>query len=137
MLVGPSPSLLARLDNETLPKLAQHNSLRDGVIAADAYCRALKISCDFFLQPMLLTRKKPRGPEIMVAQTLNQVYPRYDKVIATMYRTTVNIGLSIHDRSDLFDDSAAPYFFDAVHVNEAGNRLAAENIAATIAAGLR
>jgi lysophospholipase L1-like esterase len=137
MLVGPSPSLLATLDNETLPKLAQHNSLRDGVIAADAYCRALKISCDFFLQPMLLTRKKPRGPEIMVAQTLNQVYPRYDKVIATMYRTTVNIGLSIHDRSDLFDDSAAPYFFDAVHVNEAGNRLAAENIAATIAAGLR
>jgi lysophospholipase L1-like esterase len=84
-----------------------------------------------------LTRNKPRGPEVAVARTLNQVYPRYGEVIATMYRTTVDTGLSIQDFSDLFDGSAEPYFFDAVHVNEAGNRLAAERIAAMIAAGLR
>jgi lysophospholipase L1-like esterase len=137
MLLGPSASLVARLDNEVLPKLARDNSLRDGVIAADAYCRATGIGCDFILQPMLLTRREPRGPEIAVARTLKEVYPRYAEVVATMYRATVDTGLPVHDRSGLFDDSAEPYFFDAVHVNEAGNRLVAERIAATIAAGLR
>jgi lysophospholipase L1-like esterase len=137
MLVGASPSLIARLDNDVLPKLALHNSLRDGVIAADQYCRTLRMRCDFILQPMLLTRSKPRGAEVAVARTLNQLYPRYGEMIATMYRTTVDTGLSINDFSDLFDGSAEPYFFDAVHVNEAGNRLVAERIAATISAGLR
>jgi lysophospholipase L1-like esterase len=137
VLLGPSPSLVDRLDNEVLPKLAQHNSLRDGVIAADEYCRAMSISCDFILQPMLPTRREPRGSEIRIARTLNQVYPRYAEVIATIYRSTVNTGLPIHNRSDLFNDSAEPYFFDAAHVNEAGNRIAAEGIAAAIAATLR
>jgi hypothetical protein len=137
MLLGPSPGLVARLDNDILPKLARDNSLRDGVIAADAYCRAAGIGCDFILQPMLLTRREPRGPEIGVARTLKEVYPRYAEVVATMYRAAVDTGLPVHDRSDLFDESTEPYFFDAVHVNEAGNRLAAERIAATMAAGLR
>ena len=133
MLVGPSPSLIARLDNDVLPKLAQHNSLRGGVVAADQYCRMLRMRCDFILQPTLLTRNKPRGPEVAVTRSLNQVYPRYGEVIATTYRTTADTGLSVHDFSDLFADSAEPYFCDAVHVNEVGNRLAAERIAATIA----
>ena len=137
VLLGPSPGLVARLDDEVLPRLARHNSLRDGVIAADAYCRSAGIGCDFILQPMLPTRREPRGPEIRVARTLAEVYPRYAEVIRTMYRSAVDTGLPAHDRSGLFDDSAQPYFFDAVHVNAAGNRLAAERIAATIAAGLR
>jgi lysophospholipase L1-like esterase len=97
----------------------------------------MSISCDFILQPMLPTRREPRGSEIRIARTLNQVYPRYAEVIATIYRSTVNTGLPIHNRSDLFNDSAEPYFFDAAHVNEAGNRIAAEGIAAAIAATLR
>lgn len=137
MLLGPSASLVAKLDNEVLPGLARHNSLRAGVVVADAYCRAAGIGCDFILQPMLPTRREPRGPEISVARTLEAVYPRYAEVIKTMYRAAVDTGLPVHDRSGLFDDSTQPYFFDAVHVNEAGNRLAAERIAATIAAGLR
>jgi lysophospholipase L1-like esterase len=136
MLVEPSPSLLAKLDNELLPKLALRNSLRDGVIAAQQYCRALAISCDFALQPMLSTRKRPIGPEVRLAKTLSQVYPRYDKVIETMYRTTISTGLPIQDYSDPFDQTVEPYFFDAVHINEAGNRLVAERIAAAIASRL-
>ncbi len=81
--------------------------------------------CDFILQPTLLTRDKPRGPELAVAHSLNNIYPRYGEMIATTYRTTADTGLSVHDFSDLFDGSAEPYFCDAVHVNEAGNRLAA------------
>jgi lysophospholipase L1-like esterase len=136
MLVEPSPSLLAKLDNEVLPKLALRNSLRDGVIAAQQYCRALTISCDFALQPMLSTRKRPIGPEVRLAKTLSQVYPRYDKVIETMYRTTISTGLPIQDYSDPFDQTVEPYFFDAVHINEAGNRLVAKRIAAAIASSL-
>jgi lysophospholipase L1-like esterase len=132
-LADPSPSLLARLDNEVLPGLARQNSLRNGLIEADAYCRALTIRCDFILQPVLLRRKQPRGPEIPLARTLAHVYPRYGETFATMYRSALNTGLPILDWSDLFDRSADPYFFDAAHVNEAGNRLAAERIAAIIA----
>jgi hypothetical protein len=120
-----------------LPSLTQHNSLRDGVIAAGEYCNAVRISCDFMLQPMLLTRKKWNGPEIRLARALNQVYPRYDQVILTMYRTTANAGLRIQDGSALFDQTNEPYFFDAAHINEAGNRVVAERIAATVAANFR
>src|SRR5262249_33404423 len=110
MLVSPSPSLIVRLDNDVLPKLVQHNSLRDGVVAADQYCRMWRMRCDFILQPMLLTRNKPRGPEVAVARSLNHIYPRYGEMIAITYRTTVDTGLSVHDFSDLFDGSAEPYF---------------------------
>ena len=88
MLVGPSPSLIARLDNDVLPKLAQHNSLRDGVVAADQYCRMWRMRCDFILKPTLLTRDKPRGPELDVAHSLNNIYPRYGEMIATMVIVT-------------------------------------------------
>jgi hypothetical protein len=131
-LTGPSPAVLARFDNDVLPKLAERNTLRDGVIAADEYCRAKSLRCDFVLQPMLLTRKPPRGSEIRLAHTLGLLYPRYDQVVTTMYRSVMTTGASVHDGSDLFDQSAEPYFFDVVHVNEAGNRYAAERIAEII-----
>ena len=37
----------------------------------------------------------------------------------------------------LFDETIEPYFFDAVHTNEVGNRVVAERIATTVAAGIR
>ncbi len=135
MLLGPSANLLARIDN-VLPRLAQHNSLQDGVVAADKYCRASAIRCDFFLQPMLVTRNTPRGSEIRIAKTLNRTYPRYDDVIATMYRSALNTGVLIHDWSKLFDMSVDPFFVDAIHINESGNRLVAERISEIVSAGL-
>ncbi len=134
-LLDPAPSVLARLDNEVLPRFAQRNSLRDGLIEADVYCRAVTIRCDFILQPVLLLRSEPRGPEIPLARTLTRVYPRYGAAFATVYRSALNTGLPIRDGSGLFDRSAEPYFFDAVHVNEAGNRFAAGRIAEMVAAG--
>jgi hypothetical protein len=136
MLLGPSPDLLATLDNELLPELARDNTLRDGLIAAADYCRAVPLPCDFVLQPILLRRNEPRGPEIRIARTLKQLYPRYDQAFATMYGTALSTGLRVHDSSDLFDQSVEPYFFDVAHLNEAGNRLAAERIARIVSGSL-
>jgi lysophospholipase L1-like esterase len=86
------------------------------------------LRCDFVLQPQLLARKTPIGPEIRLTQTLRRVYPRYDELFATMYRTAMSAGLPVHDSSDVFDGSAEPYFIDVTHLNEAGNRRLAERI---------
>jgi lysophospholipase L1-like esterase len=133
-LTGPPSSVMARLDEEVLPALGRDNSLRNGVIAADEYCRAVTMRCDVILQPVLLARKPKRGPEIPLARTLAQVYPRYADAFATVYRSAMDTGVPVHDLSDLFDPSADPYFFDAVHVNEAGNAFAAERIAKIVVA---
>jgi len=128
--------LLARLDNEVLPELARHNSLKDGLASANQWCRARTIRCDVVLQPMLLTRNEPRGPEIRVAQTLKQIYPRYRELVELVYRSTLTTGLPIHDRRDLFDQSVDPYFFDAVHINQAGNKFVAEQMIEIVAGGI-
>jgi hypothetical protein len=91
--------------------------------------------CDFMLQPMLLTRRTPIGPEVAITQTLKQFHPRYDALIATLYRSAHAFGPNVHDLSGLFDGSASPVFVDAIHTNEAGYRLVAERIAAIIAPG--
>jgi len=135
-LWDPAPAFLARMDNDILPQLARTNSLRDGIIAADAYCRTTMMRCDFMLQPMLLARRTPIGPEVAMARTLEQIYPRYGATIATIYRSAHDLGPTVHDLSDLFDGSAAPAFIDGIHTNEAGYRLAAARIATIIASGL-
>lgn len=121
-----SPGLLQKLDNDLLPSVARRNSLLDGLMAADEYCRISALRCDFVLQPVLLTRRAPIGPEIRLARTLREVYPRYDALFTTMYRTVEESGLPVSDSSDVFDQLAEPYFIDVTHLNEAGNhRLAA------------
>jgi lysophospholipase L1-like esterase len=46
-----------------------------------------------------------------------------------MYRTAERAGLPVHNSSDVFDQSAEPYFIDVTHLNEAGNRRLAARIA--------
>src|SRR5262249_12614019 len=132
LVVGPPQSVLAKMDDEILPRLAKQNSLRDGVMAAQEYCGATAIVCDFILQPMLLTRREPRGPEIRLARSFELVYPRYRQLIATVYRSAVDTGAAVQDGSDLLDQSLAPYFFDGAHFNEAGNYLVSQPIPAHI-----
>jgi hypothetical protein len=130
--LGPSSDLLAEFDNRILPELTRRNTLKDGLIAAGDYCRGSALRCDVVLQPVLLARSKPRGPEIALARSLGELYPRYREVFATMYRSASGAGLPIHDRSDMFAQSAEPYFIDIAHVNEAGNKYAAERIAEVV-----
>jgi hypothetical protein len=134
--IGPSSSLLARLDTELLPDLARRNSLRAGVVTAHEYCRDSALRCDFVLQPVLLRRKIPIGPEIRIDRTLRSVYPRYDQTFAIMYRTALDVGASAHDLSDVFDGSDDPYFIDVAHLNEAGNRQAAKRMARIVSGAI-
>jgi len=136
-LLAPDAALLDKMDNEVLPRLARTNSLRDGIAAATAYCRTAAMRCDFMMQPMLLARRTPVGPEVAITQTLKQFHPRYDALTATLYRSAHAFGPNVHDLSELFDGSAGPVFVDAIHTNEAGYRLVAERIAAIIAPGLQ
>jgi hypothetical protein len=134
--LGPPSDLVAEFDNQILPTLARRNTLKDGLMAANDYCRGLKLRCDVILQPILLARSRPRGPEIVLTRSLEELYPRYREVFATMYRSALGTGLPIHDRSDMFAQAAEPYFFDVAHVNEAGNRYAAERIAEIVTRGI-
>jgi hypothetical protein len=135
--LAPDAALLDKMDNEVLPRLARTNSLRSGIDAATANCRTAAMRCDFMLQPTLLARSTPVGPEVAITRTLKQFHPRYDAVTATIYRSAHELGPTVHDLSALFDGSAGPVFVDAIHTNEAGYRLAAARIAAIIAPGLQ
>jgi hypothetical protein len=134
--LGPPSDLLAEFDNRILPELTRHNTLKDSLLAANDYCRGLKLRCDVILQPILLARSRPRGPEVALVRSLEELYPRYREAFATMYRSALGTGLPIHDRSDMFAQSVEPYFFDVAHINEAGNRYAAERIAEIVTRGI-
>jgi len=96
---------------------------------ARTYCRQQKLQCEFVLQPMLLLRKNPVGPEIALARSVRQLEPRWDVVLQMIYQAARNSGADVHDFSNIFDGSTQPLFVDAVHVNEAANRIIAEHLA--------
>ena len=125
-----SPADLARLD-DVLPRLVRDNSLREGIIAADAYCSAAGLQCDFALQPLLLMRKPRVGPEDRIADTLERLYPRLRTLAEQMYRDARAAGPEgrVHDLSEVFDRAAEPVFVDVVHINESGNRIVADAVA--------
>jgi hypothetical protein len=131
--VKPSAGLLAHIDAEVLPKLRQNNSLINGMAEARTYCRQQRLQCEFVLQPMLLLRQNPVGPEIALARSVKQLEPRWDVALQMIYQAARNSGADVHDFSNIFDGSTQPLLVDAVHVNEAANRIIAEHLA-TIAA---
>jgi hypothetical protein len=132
--VQPSMALLAHIDAEVLPKLRQNNSLINGMAEARTYCRQQRLQCEFVLQPMLLLRKNPVGPEIAVARSIKQLEPRWDVALEMIYQAARNSEADVHDFSNIFDGSTQPLFVDAIHVNEPANRIIAEHLT-TIAAG--
>jgi lysophospholipase L1-like esterase len=134
----PSPQMLQWLDEKVLPPALKNNTLRKGIADADAYCRASKLLCDFALQPMMFARKTHTGAEARMQKTLARVYPRIDVLTARMYRDALAAGPAGHvfDLSHIFDQTAQPFFLDHVHLNEAGNRIAAEQVAPIVSARL-
>jgi hypothetical protein len=132
--IKPSEGFLAHVDAEVLPKLQENNSLINGMAEARSYCRQQRLQCEFVLQPMLLLRKNPVGPEITLARSIKQLEPRWDVVLQTIYQAARNSGTDVHDFSNIFDGSTQPLFVDNAHVNEPANRIIAEHLG-TIAAG--
>ena len=101
----------------------KRNRLVDGIVAANNYCKAAALRCDFVLQPLIGMRRSLIGSEVQLAQTYGRLYPRFDVLAAEMYRDALNLGLTgqIHDLTIVFDNSSEQYYFDGGHVNEAGN----------------
>jgi lysophospholipase L1-like esterase len=135
----PSPQILQWLDDEMLPAALQQNTLRQAIAETDNYCNAAKLRCDFVLQPMMLERKSHSGAEARMMQTLTRIYPRLDVFTARLFGDAMTAGPvgRMHDFAHVFDRTGQPYFLDFVHLNEAGNRIAAEQIAPIVAPGLR
>lgn len=105
-------------------------------MAANDYCRAAKLRCDFALQPLMSDRKVHSDGEAEMAKSLARVYPRLDVFARRMYADAMAAGPPGHivDLTHIFDDNTTPYFLDFVHLNEAGNRIAAEHVAPIVTA---
>jgi hypothetical protein len=138
LITGPAAETLAKLDRDVLPRTAQHNSLRDGIVAADAYCAAAMLRCDFVLQPIFATRQPPVAEEIAVARTLGLAYPKLREFTGGMYRAAIAVGPEkrVHDLSGILDAFDKPAFVDVLHMNEAGNHSVAAGIAPIVLRGL-
>src|SRR5260370_18197144 len=84
---GPSPDRLARFDARLLARSAEKkNRLTDGIVAANNYCRAPALRCDFELQPLIGFRRSPAGPETKIVQPNGSLYPRRFLLPAHLYR---------------------------------------------------
>ena len=134
----PSTQALAHLDEVVLPEIIKRNPLRQGVEAADAYCRAEVLRCQLLLQPAIYTRRPPRGPEVAIALTAERVHPGLSALGVKMYRDALDNPpqMPVSDLSDVFNPSDRPFYVDALHINEEGNAYLAEQLAARLSARL-
>jgi hypothetical protein len=140
MMSEPPAAVPEKWEHEMLPRLQHVNKLRAGLMAADDYCNATRLRCDFLLQPLLFTRSRPTGSEARLARTFGRLYPGLATVAQAIYHDAAGAALSasrMHDLSDMFELTAEPVFTDNVHVNEVGNRIAAERIRAVVSYGPR
>ena len=130
----PSPQALQRLDNEILPAALRANTLSKAIVAADGYCRAEGLRCDFVLQPMMFQRKTHSGAEAAMASTLARLYPRLDVLTERIYSDAMATAPAGHifNLSHIFDATSRPFFLDFVHLNEEGNRIVAGHVAPII-----
>ncbi len=134
----PSPQKLQSRNGEIFPAVLTANRLRDGILAANDYCRATGLRCDFVLQPMMFERKSHTGPEAVMAKTLARLFPRLDVLTRRMYADALADGPAGHvfDFSQIFDETNRPFFLDHIHVNEAGYAIVAQHLAPIVSARL-
>ena len=133
-----TPQVMRHFDDKVLPLALKISTFNKDIVAADEYCRAAKLRCDFALQPVMSERKTHSGAEAAIEKTLARVYPRLDVLAKRMYADAMAVGPPGHvfNLTHIFDNSTTPYFLDFVHLNEAGNRIAAENVAPIASAQL-
>jgi lysophospholipase L1-like esterase len=119
---SPSSDRQARID-QSLSRVAKRNRLTDGIMAANAYCRAAALHCDFVLMPLLVTRQSPIGTEAKLKQTFGGLYPRLDVLARQMYRSALDLRLTmqVHDFTAVFDSNPEQVYLDGGHNNEAGH----------------
>ena len=83
------------------------------------------------------TRAGVVGSERDLLRTYQRLYPGFAAIARKMYADAIAALAKsrVQDLSDMFDGIAEPVFTDSVHINERGNRTAAERIAATVRLG--
>ncbi|MCB2263200.1 MAG: hypothetical protein LGR52_09735, partial [Candidatus Thiosymbion ectosymbiont of Robbea hypermnestra] len=81
----------------------------------------------FYWQPNLFLKRHHSPSERIAAGHLSPFRQAFDAVSRRVRESAVlNDHPGFHDISALFDDLAAPYYVDGVHLSEPGNRLVAE-----------
>jgi hypothetical protein len=128
LLGGVNTIYLAKFESDKLPGILRDNPLRRGVVAAEDYCRSAELDCVFVLQPTLVTRKTHPGGEARLAKTYDILFPAMAILAQEMYRDAMAAGPAgrMHDLTGVFDHQTNAFFMDHTHVNEDGNRVAAE-----------
>jgi len=128
-----SQAKLARFDAKQLERVAKENRLVQGMVAANDYCRAVALRCDFVLQPYLISRRSLIGTEVELGRSIKTLYPGMDALTARVYREAISVSDRVHDFSDVFDRSPEQVYVDSLHVNEAGNKIIADALLPIVA----
>jgi hypothetical protein len=115
------------------------NRLVTAMTGAAAYCAEQRLQCDVVLQPWLLSRAHPVGPETRLKPAVEANYPGLADVWDAIYAGALDARAT--DRTfDLragLDDVGSPIFADMIHVNEIGNAAIALRLVPIVARGLR
>lgn len=114
------------------------NRLVGAVTAVAAYCGAQGLRCDIVLQPWLLSRAHPVGPETRLASGVEATFSGLAELWDAVYAGAQDAGPKDHvfDLRAAVDDVRSPIFADMVHVNEIGNAAIAQRLVPIVARAL-
>jgi hypothetical protein len=107
--------------------------------AAAAYCAEQRLQCDVALQPWLLSRAHPAGPEARLKPAVEANYPGLADLWDAIYAGALDARAKdrTFDLRACLDDVSSPIFADMIHVNEIGNAAMALRLVPIVARGLR
>jgi hypothetical protein len=115
--------LVARFNSSATSRMQRSHSLSAQIVAADEYCRAAGLKCDFALAPSLFTRAHPVGTEPALRRWWEAKYPGLVELWSDMYASALGAGPAghTHDLRNALDTVSSQIFVDSVHINETGN----------------
>jgi lysophospholipase L1-like esterase len=126
------------LDAGERERVRRANRLVDAMRAAAAYCGEQRLACDVVLQPWLVSRAQPVGPETRLEPAVEANYPGLAELWDAIFAGALDAGAEGHtmDLRAGLDDVRSPIFADMVHVNEIGNAAIARRLVPIVARAL-
>ena len=127
------------LDAAERERMRGANRLIDAMRAAAAYCGEQRLACDVVLQPWLISRAQPVGPETRLKPAVEVNYPGLAELWDAIYAGALDDAGAGDHTVDLragLDDVRSPIFADMVHLNEIGNAAIAQRLVAIVARAL-
>ncbi len=125
-------------DAAELDRVRRANRLIRAMTAAAAYCGAQGLRCDVVLQPWLLSRAHPVGPETRLAPGVEATFPGLAELWDAVYAGALDAEPKDHvfDLRGAVDDVRSPIFGDMLHVDEIGNAAIAQRLVPIVARAL-